>query len=174
MKNTTLATTARTGVALAGALLLLTACSSSDDSIGEAAGENSAAEESAAAEGQEPAVGEPAGDSEMIVTENLPIAGDWVYVDNDAITMNITPEGVTTGTSACNNYSTQINLDPATDNLVVSPAIQTLMACDEEAMDAEVAFLEALQASVKGDVSGDTLTLTTVDGDTLVFTTAQP
>lgn len=155
-------TTRRLSAALATGALALVLASCASDGAGSSDAESPAASESA----------QPEGDSQMIQQTDLDIAGSWALADNEAITLEISPEGVAAGSGGCNQISTTIHRDvTAPDSpLVVGPAISTRMACDDAVMDAENAFLQALESVTAGEVDGDTLTLTTLDGETLVFT----
>lgn len=122
--------------------------------------------------GSTDATSSPAGDSELVATGDLAIAGSWRLTSNPAITLEITAEGEASGSGGCNTYRTSIGQDPATGNLVVGPAISTRMACEQSVMDAETAYLTSLEAVVSGEAGDVALTLETVDGDTLVFEAA--
>lgn len=147
--------TIRATLAIAATGLLLAACSTAGTGAGGTSDEQ-----------------QPQGESELVETTDLDIAGGWVLGDNQDITLEITKTGQASGSGGCNSYNTTIGRDPATDALVVGPVVSTRMACDEAVMNAESEYFAQLEAVVAGSVDGATLTLTTTDDDSLIFTAA--
>lgn len=167
-----LLTRLRTIAVVGSALLLVSACGAagpgasvpSDTAAPDATSSDSAPADSAEESGRPTTAG---GEGEP-----LDIAGSWVLADNDAITLEITAEGAASGRSACNGYGGHISRDAETGDLLVGPAVSTLMACEDALMAAEGAYLEAYQNVVAGEIVDGQLVLTTGDGATLVFDAA--
>lgn len=119
-----------------------------------------------------PGAAVPAGDSEMVEASDRVLTGSWVLASNPDITLEVTEAGEASGNGGCNTYGTTIETDAATGDLAVGPVISTRMACEQDVMDAENAYLTALEAVVSGESGDADLTLTTADGDELVFDAA--
>jgi len=85
---------------------------------------------------------------------------------------NITAEfssGRLSGNSGCNTYGADYSIDG--DVLALSPAISTRMACPEEIMEREQAFLQGLVTISNFSLDGETLILTNAEGNVqLTFT----
>lgn len=147
--------TIRTTLAIAATGLLLAACSTAGTGSAGTADEQ-----------------QPQGESQLVETTDLDLAGAWVLGDNQDITLEITSTGQASGSGGCNTYSTTIGRDSATDALVVGPIVSTRMACDEDVMNAESDYFAQLEAVISGSAEGATLTLTTTEDETLSFTAA--
>ncbi|MFN2137216.1 MAG: META domain-containing protein, partial [Candidatus Promineifilaceae bacterium] len=82
--------------------------------------------------------------------------------------------GTLSGFAGCNTYngtfSSTLMAGP-TNNITVGPLRTTSMACSEEIMDQEQAYLANLESASSYTISGSTLTLTTAGGP-LVFNAA--
>jgi heat shock protein HslJ len=103
----------------------------------------------------------------------------WTLVSMDSqplgedveITASFTPgedpaQGSVAGSAGCNRYTAGYTREGA--NLTIEMPATTLMMCPEEIMDAETAFLQALQSASSYQILGDNLVLTTENG-TLTF-----
>lgn len=88
-------------------------------------------------------------------------------VDDSAITLQFDSEGALGGSGGCNRYGGMYSLDG--DSIDVGGVFSTQMACAEDIMAQEYAYFEALEAASTYAIEGDTLTLTTEEGATLVF-----
>ena len=82
-------------------------------------------------------------------------------------------DGKITGNGGCNSFGGGYKLDGSTIT-ISEPIASTLMACEGDVMDLETNYLNALQSGPTFSKSGNQLTLTTPDGMTLVFSSAQP
>ncbi len=84
------------------------------------------------------------------------------------ITISFTPaEHKFAGKAAVNRYFGSYTEDG--NNLKLNPAGSTMMMGPQPLMQAERDFLQTLDKVARYDRDGDTLTLTTADGKTLVF-----
>lgn len=92
-----------------------------------------------------------------------PIAGDLPTLAFDAA-------GQAAGSAGCNRYFGTFTEDGAA--VTFGPLGSTKMACAPEVMQQETTFLQLLGDAASFAVAGDTLTLTTGSGATLVFTRA--
>jgi heat shock protein HslJ len=116
------------------------------------------------------------GSSVLVYTSaNLPLEKTlWSLVDfagnptpeGTEITAVFLPEGAETpatvgGSAGCNTYSAGYTLDG--QNIAIDPAVTTRMYC-EGAMEAETAYLAALQAAQTYQIMADTLTVETTSG----------
>ncbi|WP_343390200.1 META domain-containing protein, partial [Candidatus Amarobacter glycogenicus] len=83
-------------------------------------------------------------------------------------------DGTLSGTGGCNNYSTSYTLDGST--LSINAAIaSTMMACAEDVMAQETAFLAALPMATTYAIQGDALELRDANGALVAsFTSAPP
>ena len=93
---------------------------------------------------------------------------DGLFVRADSPVQLDFADGRVSVSNTCNRMSGGYTLEA--DKLTFTPMASTMMACEDAVMDAENAFLQALESVTAGEVDGDTLTLTTLDGETLVFT----
>ena len=72
------------------------------------------------------------------------------------------------GSSGCNTFSGGYEIDGTT--LSVSSLMpSTMMACEEDVMTLELAFLMSLQTSQSFDIQNGTLVITSADGTSLSF-----
>jgi heat shock protein HslJ len=93
---------------------------------------------------------------------------DDVTVPADAgITANFLADGSINGSAGCNNFFGSYTVDGST--LEISGLASTRMACEQNVMDAEAAYLDALQAATDWSISGGQLTIISGDGTALVF-----
>lgn len=88
------------------------------------------------------------------------------------ITLTFTTDGEAGGLAGCNSYGGEYKLDG--NNLAISRVFSTMKVCNEPegVMDQEAAYLAALNAVATYSISGDTLTLSTADGATVLSATA--
>jgi heat shock protein HslJ len=93
-----------------------------------------------------------------------------------AITALFTPgadpgQGAVSGIAACNNYNAgytqNLESDPA--GLSISPAVTTMMLCDESLMQAEQSYLMLLHDAQSYQILGATLQINTTMGNALTF-----
>ena len=77
-------------------------------------------------------------------------------------------ENQISGSSGCNSYSGGYEVDGTTLS-ITSPMPSTMMACDEDIMDLELAFLMALQSSQSFDIQNGALIITSANGASLNF-----
>jgi heat shock protein HslJ len=82
------------------------------------------------------------------------------------------PDGRVAGSAGVNRYSAAVT--SGTDgSFSIDPAVTTRMAGPADAMAAETAYLERLQAATSYSVDGDTLVINDSDGESsLIFTRA--
>lgn len=111
----------------------------------------------------------------------LDLQGDWVLdsgstADGDItlvsaapVTFSVADDGTVTGRSACNQYSTSVTVEG--DEVSFGEIASTLMACPDDVMAVESAYLRALGAVDRGAIDGSTLTLSG-NGAELVFSAA--
>ena len=123
-----------------------------------------------------PEVLPPAPDQLLLVgtTWNLmQMPGDLQPVPGTAITLNFDETNIG-GSSGCNSYSTTYaaTADGAI-SLNADTMISTMMACSEEIMSVEMAYLDALRTVSAYALDGDTLRLTYADGE-LAFSAPAP
>lgn len=108
-----------------------------------------------------------------------PLEGEWLVtgynngkeavtspIAGTELTATFTPDGQVSGNSGCNTFTGEYKLDGT--SLTVGPLASTMMACDQEVMDQEAAFLAALQVPTTVEPSGTTVTLRDADGATQV------
>lgn len=93
-------------------------------------------------------------------------------VANSSVTLTLAADGTASGNSGCNSYAGEYTFDPASNTLTTFPLASTLMACADDAVNAqESAYLAAVSATpLTVSVSSGQLTLTNATGDTLTFT----
>jgi heat shock protein HslJ len=73
--------------------------------------------------------------------------------------------GQASGSSGCNRYNGSYSVEG--DSISLGPLMSTLMACDEDLMDQEQAFMRALESASTYSIEGETLELTSEDGEVL-------
>lgn len=104
------------------------------------------------------------------------ISGSWILidgvplVDGFPITLVSDDSGLR-GTAACNSYFGDVAIDE--DSITIGQLGQTEMGCEPLVMDAEFAFMQALQAVTNWSIEDGLLTLTGPDTP-LVFVAEQP
>ncbi len=70
-------------------------------------------------------------------------------------------DGTISGSGGCNNFNGSYEVDDST--ITIGPLASTLMACEQDVMDQEAAFLAALQSAATYRVEGTTLEMRTKD-----------
>lgn len=93
-------------------------------------------------------------------------------VPNSGISAQFTTDGKISGSAGCNQYAGTYTVSGNTIQ-IASPLASTMMACAQEIMQQEDAYLKALGAAKTYAVSGDTLTLSGADGKALASYKAQ-
>lgn len=89
-------------------------------------------------------------------------------IGETALTLEFDAENGVSGFSGCNSYGG--TYEASLGRILFGDLFSTLMACvDEALMQQEMAFLQALQNAVAYSLAEDRLTLTTSEGQTLVF-----
>jgi heat shock protein HslJ len=98
---------------------------------------------------------------------NLSQLMDQPLVSGSSITAQFTSDGKVSGSSGCNRYSGTYK---TTGNNIEfsSPLAATMMACEQELMDQESAYLKALGEVKTFKVAGDTLTLSDANSKSLL------
>jgi len=94
-------------------------------------------------------------DSEMI-----PVLSDY------PISLNFTPEGWVFGTAGCNHFSGSYELGEGM-SLHVGPLLATKMACEEDVMNQETAFIEAMSRVASYDDS-EGVTFYDINGESIM------
>ena len=118
----------------------------------------------------------------VFVVGEVPLNGtSWTlesYGDPDAlqsvpagmlITADFGTDGTLTGKSACNSYTTEFSADDG--QLSIQPIATTMMACPT-GMEQEQAYLDLLSTAQTYQIVGTQLTITSEDGQVLVYTSA--
>ena len=93
-------------------------------------------------------------------------------VAGSGITAELTADGKISGSSGCNQYAGIYKVD-GNRILISSPLSSTLMACSQEIMDQETAYLEALGETRLFTASQDRLTFKDAGGNDLLVFNAQ-
>jgi heat shock protein HslJ len=87
------------------------------------------------------------------------------------VTLGFGADGRASGSAGCNNYGGSYTGGEGT--LAVGPLMSTKMACvGEGVMEQESSFLGLLQRAASYTLDGDTLTVTTAEGERLAFARA--
>lgn len=94
------------------------------------------------------------------------LAGN-ALVSDSGITAQFTSDGKVSGSAGCNQYAGTYTVSGNTIQ-ISSPLAATMMACAQEVMQQENAYLKALGEAKTYAVSGDQLTLTGADSTTLL------
>ena len=94
-----------------------------------------------------------------------PLLGEWIVtgynngqeavtspIDGTELTATFTPDGQVGGNAGCNTYTGGYKLDGT--SLTAGPLASTMMACEQDVMDQETAFLAALQTPTTVEPSG--------------------
>lgn len=88
-------------------------------------------------------------------------------VEGTSITATFQEDGALNGSAGCNTYMTSYEVDG--DAISIEPAASTRMACEEEVMDQEFAYLTALEQAASHELGVDTLTIRAADGAALAY-----
>lgn len=83
--------------------------------------------------------------------------GDIAIVEGSPITLIVAADGSVSGNSGCNQYTTAATIEGS--DVSFGPVASTMMACADDVMAAESAYLAALGAVNSGAKDADTLTL---------------
>jgi heat shock protein HslJ len=92
---------------------------------------------------------------------------DGAAVEPVAQTATFLPDGTINGSGGCNEFFGGYTEDGST--LTVSALASTRMACEDDVMEAEAAYLDALQTAENWAIAGNELTITTAADVELVF-----
>lgn len=87
------------------------------------------------------------------------------------LTAVFTPDGMVSGNGGCNSFSGTYTTSG--NNITIGPLASTMMACQEDVMQQEAAYLAALQSAATYQLMGDTLELYTADGSLAVIFTVE-
>lgn len=87
-------------------------------------------------------------------------------LEDTEITANFDQEGNISGSSGCNNYSSTYQVDG--DQISIEMLIMTTMACPEEIMDQEAAYLKALQKAASFQILGTEMVMRDEQGEELL------
>ncbi|MFF1833588.1 META domain-containing protein [Streptomyces sp. NPDC058231] len=90
----------------------------------------------------------------------------------DSAHVTITPEGRVSGNYGCNHFSATARMTD--DKITVTPGTATAMGCAKDVERFEKAMSGALSGRLTAAVADETLTLTTVKGDSIAFTSEPP
>lgn len=80
-------------------------------------------------------------------------------------------DGTVSGNGGCNSFSGTYTTDGR--NITISPLVSTMMACQEDVMQQETAYLAALQSAATYRLAGDTLELRTATDEMAVLFVAE-
>jgi heat shock protein HslJ len=84
-------------------------------------------------------------------------------VEGPSITLEFEEEGQVGGSGGCNSYGAKYEMQGNT--LTVQEITSTLMACkDEQVMEQEQQYFQALQSAASFEITGDALTIWYKDG----------
>ena len=103
---------------------------------------------------------------------NLSLLVDKELVAGSSITALFTTDGNVGGSSGCNHYSGTYKVS-GNKIQISGPLSSTMMACSQDLMDQEAAYLQALVESKTFSVVGDQLTLKDASGKSLLVFKAQ-
>ncbi|NTU80524.1 MAG: META domain-containing protein [Chloroflexales bacterium] len=128
----------------------------------------------------QPAPAEPTAEEQAMSKDASDLAGtSWTLSElagaapaagGSPATIEFDTEGRMAGSSGCNRFFGGYSVEGAT--LTVGQIGSTMMACPDELMQQEKAFLTTLGQAATYTIAGDTLTITAADGATIVFTRA--
>ena len=102
----------------------------------------------------------------------LSLLTDKAVIPGTSISAEFTPDGKVSGSSGCNQYSSTYTESGSTVK-ISAPMASTLMACSQEIMDQESAYLIALVEAKTFSVTGDQLSLKGADNNNLLVYKAQ-
>ena len=102
----------------------------------------------------------------------LSLLMDKAIIPGSSISAEFTSDGKVSGSSGCNQYSSTYTVTGSTIK-IASPMAATLMACSQELMDQESAYLQALGEAKTFSVAGDQLTLSGADNKSLLVYKSQ-
>jgi heat shock protein HslJ len=97
----------------------------------------------------------------------LSLLTDKAVIPGTSISAEFTPDGKVSGSSGCNQYSSTYTVSGSTLK-ISTPMASTLMACSQEIMDQESAYLKALAEAKTFSAAGDQLTLSGADNNKLL------
>lgn len=105
------------------------------------------------------------GDSPMPTARPADLVGSWIIIAVDegtiptgaTATLNITADGAVSGRSACNRYTSALDL--SADFIIFDAPRSTQMACEPDLMDAEYAIMRAFERIDGARVDGIALEL---------------
>jgi heat shock protein HslJ len=98
---------------------------------------------------------------------SLSLLMDKAIIPGSSISSEFTSDGKVSGSSGCNQYSSTYTITGSTIK-IATPMASTLMACSQELMDQESAYLKALGEAKTFSVAGDQLTLADADKKSLL------
>jgi len=107
-------------------------------------------------------------DQVWVLTELM----NQVLVPGSSITIQFTPDGKTGGSAGCNRYTATYTASGST-LMISSPLAVTRMACADDVMNQEAAYLEALSQVQMYNITGDRLTLSDAGSTSVLVFTAQ-
>lgn len=93
-------------------------------------------------------------------------------VPGSTITIQFTSDGKTSGSAGCNRYAATYTASGST-LMISSPLAVTRMACADDVMNQEAAYLEALSQVQTYTITGDRLTLSVAGSMSVLVFTAQ-
>lgn len=113
-----------------------------------------------------PAGTSPVGNWQLATLNGQPPVAD------SSVTLTLATDGTASGNSGCNQYSGEYTFDPASNTLTTFPLASTLIACADDAVNAQKStYLAAISATpFTVSVTAGQLTLTNAADDTLTFT----
>ena len=97
----------------------------------------------------------------------LSLLMDKATIPGTSISAEFTTDGKVSGSSGCNQYSSTYTVSGSTIK-ISTPMASTLMACSQEIMNQESAYLKALGEAKTFSISGAQLTLTGADNANLL------
>jgi heat shock protein HslJ len=103
---------------------------------------------------------------------NLSLLMDQPLVPGSSITAQFTTDGKVGGSAGCNQYSGMYKTS-GNNIQISSPLASTMMACAQELMDQESAYLKALGDVQSFKIVGDTLTLSDANQKSVLVYKAQ-
>jgi heat shock protein HslJ len=98
---------------------------------------------------------------------SLSLIMDKAILPGSSISAEFTSDGKVSGSSGCNQYSSTYTATGSTIK-IATPMASTLMACSQEIMDQESAYLKALGEAKTFSITGDQLTLSGADNKSLL------